>query len=599
MPGNTAVFSWDSWNLHLSGNSPKLLFFAGTLVSRENLISQLGLQDKDSSVEALLAAAYRTYGENCPNYIFGDFAFALAIPGRREIFTARDVAGCQPVYFHNNSNRFAISDSIEGLLSVEGVSKELDEPFIASALTSFYSHPERTFLNDVRKIPPAHAISFTPFSRQLQQYWRAEDIERYERRTDTEAQEEFRGLVRQAIRDRLPEHGGLGVHLSGGLDCSTIAVLASQELRKKGKPAPIGFTWHPPASEVSNSDYQSLYRQIESVSKQEGIEQIYCPPTKSDCLRVIQRDTATLPICGCSYNESPVQREAAARGVTVMMSGFGGDETASFNGRGYLNRLALSGEWIKLYNEAKLRGRNPAKFLAARLGQGFFHKFAPNQLLKRYTRDSFDIPLWKILARAAVSSSEGSSFLLTANEYQAIAHQVSYLNKDFVRKVKKLPGWNPIRLTSAHQAQCDFLQQGHIVNRIESWAAEGASQGIRYVYPLLDRRVLECVLSQPEKSFSNHKYSRLFIRQAMDSIIPDEVCWSRDNTELPRAYHTGDVFMETLKDVGKILSHDRAKISRASYVDISRLINDLTKQSLDKRKGFARLFFALQFLDLG
>ena len=53
----------------------------------------------------------------------------------------------------------------------------------------------------------------------------------------------------------------------------------------------------------------------------------------ADVAAVLWRDGA-FPGVHIRLNEEAVQRSAAARGVRVLLSGFGGDEGASFGGRG-------------------------------------------------------------------------------------------------------------------------------------------------------------------------------------------------------------------------------------------------------------------------
>ena len=77
---------------------------------------------------------------------------------------------------------------------------------------------------------------------------------------------------------------------------------------------------------------------------------------------VLRRDGA-FPGVYVQMNEEAVQRCAAASGVRVLLSGWGGDEGVSFNGRGLHEQLLLGGRWLRLAAECRT-GPHPFRALA-------------------------------------------------------------------------------------------------------------------------------------------------------------------------------------------------------------------------------------------
>jgi asparagine synthase (glutamine-hydrolysing) len=75
--------------------------------------------------------------------------------------------------------------------------------------------------------------------------------------------------------------------------------------------------------------------------------------------------------------------------------------------------------------------------------------------------------------------------------------------------------------------QIFLLQYGHLSYRMESWASHGATLGLTYTYPLLDRRLVEFALSIPNHLFFKNGWKRYLYRTAMQGILPESLCWQK------------------------------------------------------------------------
>ncbi|CAK0750684.1 hypothetical protein CCP3SC15_1700001 [Gammaproteobacteria bacterium] len=71
--------------------------------------------------------------------------------------------------------------------------------------------------------------------------------------------------------------------------------------------------------------------------------------------------------------------------------------------------------------------------------------------------------------------------------------------------------------------QLAFLAHGHLTHRIESWAAAGATHGVVYRYPLLDRELVEFCLGVPPGQYILGGMQRSLYRRALAGRVPDEV----------------------------------------------------------------------------
>ena len=131
---------------------------------------------------------------------------------------------------------------------------------------------------------------------------------------------------------------------------------------------------------------------------------------------------------------------------------------------------------------------------------------------------------------------------------------------------------------------------------MESWAADGARHGIRYAYPLLDKRVVEFALSLPGHVFLDERWDRLFFRQAAEPFLPANVCWQSAKQDPARAEPLIQALKAAWISVGTRLQQEGTWPARARYVDMPALIAALDPERVQKRQRLARLVQAMEFL---
>ncbi len=93
-------------------------------------------------------------------------------------------------------------------------------------------------------------------------------------------------------------------------------------------------------------------QRVEEVGLQEGIPIRYADATPDDTIAQLERDFTTRP-AETARQDLVVNRMAAEVGIRVLLSGWGGDEFASFNGRGFYAEMFLRGRWDSLWREAQ------------------------------------------------------------------------------------------------------------------------------------------------------------------------------------------------------------------------------------------------------
>ena len=560
--------------LHLDRDARWTLWAADAhLVDRETLCDALGVPHRERAAitdRTLILNAYRRWGEGCPNHLLGEYAFVVWDAGTRTIFCARDHIGCRPFYYAWTRDRFIFASTIEAVLAAPDVSDEWDEPVLASYLTQvIVTTTTRTLFAAVRKLPPGHSLTVetTPsrgFSMRLERHWRPEGVPRARPAGDDDVAAEFLDLYAKAVKDRL-RGGPVGMHLSGGLDSSSIAVLAAKELRRQGRPSPPAFTWLRPLGDGAPSrTHAPEYSRIDAVAAREGLQvyhcQVLCP---EDYVSLIRRDCIYPQFF--SLLEERVCSRAAELGTRVLLSGAGGDACVSFNGRGYYEELLLRGRWRQLATECSARGENPVSFIA------------------RIVLRTVSPALVRHLARRRLP--RGRRWLISP---------------EFARRVRPLPNHSEtFSEVGVRRIQLRLLQGG-IPLFLESHAERGARHSIEYRHPLLDRRLLEFALGLPPTQFRRGRWNRWLMRSALVPILPSEIVWNQNKQDPARCEPQIDSETEALSLIRRELAARIGTLDRSRYVDVPRLLEslDAARFRSPRRLWPAQIRSALHVLDL-
>ncbi len=516
---------------------------------------------------ALILRAYRRWGTECPDHLLGAYAFAIWDMRRRTLFCARDHIGARSFYYSLTAEHLVFASSVRAVLAAPDVSENLDEEAVATLLTHrARSFGARTFYRDVRRLPPGHLLLVKTDAARLERWWRPENVPAAPPGDGDSLAEGLLETCGRAVADRVRGPYPVGVHLSGGLDSSSVAVLTARALQSGGRPAPSAFSWQPmPRGGASNAPETDEHGLIEAVARQEGLPLFYCPPGIDDLVAYLRADATLDP--DIHPNEEPARRHAAALGVRVILSGWGGDEGISFNGRGFHAELLLSGRIGRLWRE---------------IGESSGHPFAS-------IVSSVALPLASPPAARAVRALRLGTW---PQRNRSLIHPA------FARRVRPLPA-TPLPRVGVRRLQLHLLQTGHLAARIEGWAAGGARHGIEYRYPLLDRRVLEFALGLPPEQFRRGRWSRWLLRRALAPLLPPQVCWNLSKHDPSRHRALSAALAGALPVVRTVLEDRSALQLRSRYLDMPRLMQALRAHQTPPTRpgGPGPLYNALRLLD--
>jgi len=199
--------------------------------AREDLVRKLVAKGRSVARSApdveLVLHAYIVWGEECVGHLLGDFCFAVWDARHRRLFCARDHLGVNQFYYACLGNRFTFSNSLNCVRLDPAVSSHLDDSVIGDLLLLNYnSEPSATAFAEIRRLAPAHVLLADDKGVRLRRYWTLPVEEEIRYRRETDYVDQFRDLLRLAVRDRLRAPRA-ALMMSGGLDSSSVAAMAA------------------------------------------------------------------------------------------------------------------------------------------------------------------------------------------------------------------------------------------------------------------------------------------------------------------------------------------------------------------------------------
>jgi asparagine synthase (glutamine-hydrolysing) len=319
-----------SWHAHQPMVDSELglaLVFNGTIYNYRELRRQLEAQGQrffshgDSEV---ILKAYAVWGEACPQYLHGMFAFAIWDIARQTLFLARDRLGIKPLYYSDNGRCFRFASNIQALLAGGEVNCDIDAVALHHHLSLHAVVPApRTLLQGVRKLEPGTSISICEDGGQRQQrYWQLTAQRPVPAKSEGEWLEVIEEKLRAAVeKRRLAADVPVGVLLSGGLDSSLLTALLAERDADNLLTFSIGFEDQPEekGSEFEYSD--------QVVAHYHTRHHKYIIPN-GEVLRRLPEAVAAMsePMVGQDAVAFYLLAEQVAQAAKVVQSGQGADE---------------------------------------------------------------------------------------------------------------------------------------------------------------------------------------------------------------------------------------------------------------------------------
>jgi len=288
------------------------------------ILIKKGYSFKSASDTEVVLSMYQEYGDDFLLRMRGMFALAIYDkrkgPGRERLLLARDHLGIKPLLYAKVGSTFLFSSEIKAMLASGLVEKRFDPESLRLLMTHGSITQPRTAIVDVRMLLPGHRLIVESGKERIERFWelgidRISDLrnEPYEVQVQS-----IQDSLQEAVRLQMVSDVPIGAFLSGGVDSSLLVALMSQISGAKVKTFSVGFE-----REGANIDETD---DAERVAKLLGTDHRRVLVTGQDFRDRVSHIASALDQPSVDGVNSYFISMAARQGVTVAISGTGGDE---------------------------------------------------------------------------------------------------------------------------------------------------------------------------------------------------------------------------------------------------------------------------------
>lgn len=179
-----------------------------------------------SDVEAILPL-YLEHGVKAIDQLDGMFGLAIWDNRSQTLILARDRAGEKPLFYARINGEVVFASELQCLLRYPDLSREIDQEAIAGYLSLGYISEPRTPFRAVSRIPAGTYAVFHGDREEIVRYWDPSSFV-VEPISARDAIRKTQRLVEEAVEKQVMSDVPVGVFISGGMDSSILAALASK-----------------------------------------------------------------------------------------------------------------------------------------------------------------------------------------------------------------------------------------------------------------------------------------------------------------------------------------------------------------------------------
>ena len=497
------------------GASGALITADVRLDNRDEVLARIGIMPGQARAwpdSRVLLAGWEKLGDALWPMLRGPFAVAIWDFRRRTLTLARDHLGLNVVMWHKSARFFAFATMPNGLFALDDVPRQLSEEKLADFLVLNHADHATTVYRNVFRLPPAHVMqieadgSFRQF-----RYWSPAEIAPIKLASDQAYAEGLRERLDVAVRRQMRSAHPVGCLLSGGLDSSSVSALAARALAEKNERL-AAFTGVPRrgfAGAVPAGHYADETPYVEAIARAVGnIDLTYVENDQCNDFAELERFFIAL--------EGPVRnpanfgwmlailRRARAQGRRVLLGGFHGNCTISWNGWSQAVTQLKRGRLLTALHQWQMFYRHSPYARWAALQKLFVEPLLPEWLGNWADRRRHPGRLAAWHDHATIRPDFAAA-MAVGERAQKDGHDFLYrLRQD--ERVRAL-------------AQVDYVGDWH--------AAEKAITGVEVRDPTADIDVVSYCFGVPQEQYLAEGIDRSLIRRAMWGLLPDKILTNR------------------------------------------------------------------------
>lgn len=480
------------------------LIFNGEIYNYKELkktLEEQGIVFRTTSDTEVLLYAYIIYGEECLEKLNGFFAFAIYDKEDRSVFIARDRYGIKPLLYYYDEDKFLFASEMKSLL-MYGLDKELNFTALYEYLQLNYVPAPHTILKGVMKLLPGHFITIRQGEVNVKQYY---ELKRNTKTVPDEYEnrkKELKRLLTDSVRKRMVADVPLGSFLSGGIDSSVIATLASQQ-NPDLHTFSIGFADEPFFDETSYA---------KSVAKKIGTKHTVFSLTNKDLYNHLDNILEYLdePFADSSAIAVYILSQETRKHTTVALSGDGADEMfAGYNKHAAFYKMQHQGIAEKLVGALAPLW----KILPKSRSNSLTNKFRQLDRFSRGMNQSSADRYWSWAG--FVSEDNAQQMLSSASREEVNVEKYDTHKKQLLNSMNE-----DADMTSVLETDMKMVLANDMLTKVDLMSM---ANSLEVRVPFLDHELVEYVFSLSDKDKIDGNIQKKILQDTFKDILPEEL----------------------------------------------------------------------------
>jgi asparagine synthase (glutamine-hydrolysing) len=454
---------------------------------------------KTSGDTEVVLAAYIKWGPAFLDRLKGMFALVIWDRVEKLAFLARDRFGVKPLYYYQDGKQLLFASEIRAILVSGLVPRKINRNALTDYLKFQSVIAPLTLVEGILQLPAGSWMTFVNGVTEQKVYWNIAE-RRHDIRTKdvSEIRQTIKDLLYQSVQRRLISDVPLGAFLSGGIDSSIVVAIMSQVSPSSTNAFTVAF---------EEKDYNEL-PYAELIARKFGVNHSTVLLKSHDFLDRLPEALNSMDTpSGDGLNTYVVSRAIRKNGITVALSGIGGDEL--FAGYPLFTQFRQLNRWRKTFDHTLGLRRMLAKLLPAAGGRMAKQK----NILQAETAGISDIyPIFRqiqsdyTIGQLMPESGSDAGITLEAQlrEQQPLLGQFDELSQ--VSIADYLGYTQSVLLKDADQM--------------------GMAASLEIREPFFDHDLVEYVLNVPDE-IKNPVYPKKLLIDSLDHLLPDEVVFRK------------------------------------------------------------------------
>ncbi len=445
----------------------------------------------DGDTEVLLEG-YIHFGSDVLQLLRGQFSFAIYDSKEKSFFLARDRVGIKPLYFALNNNTFIFSSELKAIEKSNLFPFSADFDSYVAYLRHLAVPTYRTGNKNISKLEPGQFL-YLDKNKNISKYkyWDPFCIEEDESITEHEAISKVEELLIESVNYRKVSDVEVGLFLSGGLDSSLIGKLMSKNTNSNVKGFNIDYEEH-------FEGYQGEVEEARFAAKNIGVNLVEDKIQYSDFKKIIDNysffqddlvgDEVGIPLYFLG-------KSSKKNGIKVVQVGEGADEL--FYGYDHWLRFMKLNRYIKPITKPSSINIQFKNHRTNMLSNILLNRtsFAGGAL-------GFNLPEIDDLLVNGIT-----------NDFELINYVDNKWDDYFSNKNSKLSKWMTLIDLQIRLPELLLMRMDKLVMQ----------SSIEARVPFLDHKLIEYILTIPEKIIFDKKTTKPLLKHVANKHIPQKI----------------------------------------------------------------------------